>query len=78
MTAKTGLELAGEIIADIDRDIAAGMTPQRRLLPAQKPRPRPRPRGHQRRAMTTKGGVNFQPAPGVNFGAALTGCRINP
>lgn len=26
MTANTALELAGEIIADIDRDIAAGMT----------------------------------------------------
>ena len=54
--------------------------PQRRLLPAQRPRPRPRPRGHHRGTMTNQG-VKIQPAPEGQFSAgvdtlAASTCRL--
>ena len=44
--------------------------PQRRQLPAQKPRPRPRPRSHGRRTMNTKM-VNFRLPTGDHYSASV-------
>ena len=78
-----GETFGDEVVAAamIDRLVhhAEVISPQRRLLPAQRPRPRPRPRGRRNRRLTintTMQGVNFQMPPGGQNSAAVDICEV--
>ena len=73
-----GETFGDEVVAAamIDRLVhhAEVISPQRRLLPAQRQRPRPRPRGRRNRRLTvnmTMQGVNFQMPPGGQNSSAV-------